>query len=156
MPPPPFQSFLDSHRDEVLRFLRATAGPQDAEDCFQETFLSAMRAYPRLRDGSNLRGWILTIAHRKALDAHRARGRRPLPVEDPGEGPEGAVEVGEDEAELWALVRELPARQRAAVSLRYVCDLSHAEIGGLIGCSEEASRRSVHEGLNRLRGALAA
>ena len=83
---PPFQRLLDEHRDDVHRFLVASAGPQDADDCFQETFIAALRAYPRLQDGSDLRAWLLTIAHRKAIDAHRARGRRPVPVAEGGEG----------------------------------------------------------------------
>ncbi len=57
-------------------FSSASVGPPDADDAFQETFLSALRAYPRLRPDSNLRAWVLTIAHRKALDIHRARARR--------------------------------------------------------------------------------
>src|SRR6478609_7708042 len=77
---PPFQRFLEEHRDAVWRFLVASVGAHDADDCFQETFVSALRAYPRLRPDSNLRGWVLTIAHRKALDVHRARGRRAVPV----------------------------------------------------------------------------
>ena len=79
---PPFQAFLDQYRDDVYRFLVASVGRQDADDCFQETFLSAMRAYPRLRRNSNLRAWVLTIAHRKALDSHRANGRRAVPLAD--------------------------------------------------------------------------
>ena len=81
--PPPFQRFLDAHRGPVWRLLVATVGPDDAEDCFQETFMAALRAYPGLREDSNLRAWVLTIAHRKAMDVHRARARRPLPVADP-------------------------------------------------------------------------
>src|SRR5881275_2066051 len=67
---PPFQRFLEDHRDDVWRFLVAAVGRTDADDCFQETFMAAMRAYPRLRAGGpdhNLRAWVLTIAHRKAL-----------------------------------------------------------------------------------------
>src|SRR5450631_711825 len=79
---PPFQRFLDSHRDAVWRFLVSSVGHVDAEDCFQETFIAALRAYPRLHADSNLRAWVLTIAHRKALDAHRGRSRRALPVAD--------------------------------------------------------------------------
>ena len=66
--------------------LRGAVGRGDAEDCFQETFLAALRAYPKLRDGGNLRGWLLTIAHRKAIDHHRARGRRPVPVAEVARG----------------------------------------------------------------------
>src|SRR6478672_9632183 len=80
---PPFQRFLEEHRDAVWRFLAASVGPHEADDCFQETFIAALRAYPRLRADSNLRGWVRTIAHRKALDSHRARTRRALPVGGP-------------------------------------------------------------------------
>jgi RNA polymerase sigma factor (sigma-70 family) len=148
--PPPFQWFLDQHRDDVYRFLVAAVGAQEADDCFQETFLSAMRAYPRLRPNSNMRAWVLTIAHRKALDSHRARGRRPLPVADL---PERAAANGaaEPDAELWAEVRKLPGKQRAAIALRFAGDLPHDEIGRVLGCSEDAARRNVHEGLKKLR-----
>jgi RNA polymerase sigma factor (sigma-70 family) len=161
--PPPFQDFLDSHAGAVHRFLVAAVGPQEAEDCLQETLIAALRAYPRLREGSNLRAWALTIARRKAIDAHRARGRRPLPVEDVepavtgGRAPAGAAAPPslDGDAGLWAAVRDLPPRQRAAVALRYAGDLTHRDVAGAIGCSEEAARRSVHEGLKRLREVLA-
>jgi RNA polymerase sigma factor (sigma-70 family) len=149
---PPFQRFLDGHRDAVWRFLLSSVPRSEAEDCFQETFIAALRAYPRLRPGSNLRAWVLTIAHRKALDAHRGRARRALPVADPaafGE-PSAQSRPAPDEA-LWDAVGELPARQRSAVVLRYVGDLPHRDIAAAIGCSEEAARRSLHEGLRRLR-----
>jgi RNA polymerase sigma factor (sigma-70 family) len=145
----PFQAFLDDHRDHVYRFLVASVGRDEADDCFQETFLSAMRAYPRLRPDSNLRAWVLTIAHRKALDCHRSRGRRPLPVADV---PEQAVNgAGPADEELWAEVRRLPGKQRAAIVLRFASDLPHEDIGRVLGCSEEAARRNVHEGLRKLR-----
>jgi RNA polymerase sigma factor (sigma-70 family) len=154
---PPFQRFLDENRQAVWRFLVASVGPTDAEDCFQETFISALRAYPRLRRDSNLRAWALTIAHRKALDVHRARARGAIPVAEPD-----AVERSfhapaqlRDEA-LWDAVEELPQRQRAAVTLRFVGDLAHREIALAIGCSEEAARRSLHEGLAKLRKAVPA
>ena len=72
---PPFQEFLEANRTTVYRFLLVAVGPHDADDCFQETFMAAMRAYPRLRPDSNLRAWVLTIAHRKALDTYRSRKR---------------------------------------------------------------------------------
>ncbi len=149
---PPFQRFLDAHSASVWRFLVSAVGPTEADDCFQETFIAALRAYPRLRKGSNLRAWVLTIAHHKALDAHRAGKRRPLPVEDVA-----AVDTRStgsphppDES-LWEAVGELPERQRSAVTLRYMADLPHREIAAAIGCSEEAARRSLHEGLTKLR-----
>ncbi|HSZ12858.1 MAG TPA: sigma-70 family RNA polymerase sigma factor [Solirubrobacteraceae bacterium] len=154
---PPFQRFLDAHRDVVWRFLVSSVGPVEAEDCFQETFIAALRAYPRLRTDSNLRAWVLTIAHRKSLDAHRARGRRALPVEDVAavDSREAASPQARDET-LWSAVDGLPDRQRSAVVLRYVADLPHRDIAAAIGCSEEAARRSLHEGLTKLREAVSA
>jgi RNA polymerase sigma factor (sigma-70 family) len=154
---PPFQRFLDTHRDVVWRFLVCSVGPVEAEDCFQETFMSALRAYPRLRADSNLRAWVLTIAHRKALDAYRARKRRALPLAEPAAvdaRAQAAPDTGDDG--LWEAVGGLPARQRAAVVLRYVADMPHREIAAAIGCSEEAARRSLHEGLSKLRKAVLA
>jgi RNA polymerase sigma factor (sigma-70 family) len=160
--PPPFQRFLDAERDVVWRFLVSTVGGAEAEDCFQETFIAALRAYPRLHPDSNLRAWVLTIAQRKALDAHRARARRALPVaavalaERGGSSPSAQDEALANDAPLWEAVGELPARQRSAVVLRYVADLPHRDIAVAIGCSEEAARRSLHEGLTKLRKAVEA
>ncbi|HVS29784.1 MAG TPA: sigma-70 family RNA polymerase sigma factor [Solirubrobacteraceae bacterium] len=151
----PFQEVLDDHRDHVLRFLVAAAGPDDADDCFQETFLAALRAYPRLRPDSNIRAWLLTIAQRKAIDAHRARTRRPLPVSDPEPAGHAAPPGLDGEAALWRAVHTLPERQRAAVLLRYFGDLSHREVGRAMNGSEAAARRNVHDGLKKLREALA-
>ena len=110
---PPFQRILDAHAPHVQRFLVAAVGRDDADDCFQETFLSALRAYPRLRHGTNLRAWVLTIAHRKAIDSHRARARRATPTGSVPERPTKEV-TGRDPA-LWAAVRALPPMQRDAV-----------------------------------------
>ncbi len=151
----PFQTFLDANRDAVWRFLVCSVGASEADDCFQETFIAALRAYPRLRPGSNLRAWVLTIARRKALDAHRSRARRALPVAEPAalDGRSQLAAGGRDE-ELWRAVAGLPERQRAAVALRYVGDLAHTDIAAALGCSEEAARRSLHEGLTKLRKAV--
>ena len=150
MPLPPFQATLDAHREAVARFLVATVGPQDADDCLQETLLSALRAYPRLRAGSNLRAWLLTIARNKALDSQRSRKRLPVPVGHAEPGGSSELTDGSDE-ELWAAVRELPPKQRAAVVLRFVNDLPHRDIATVLNCSEAAARRSLHEGLGKLR-----
>jgi RNA polymerase sigma factor (sigma-70 family) len=154
---PPFQRLLDAHRDAVWRLLTSLVGPVEAEDCFQETFIAALRAYPRLRHDSNLRAWVLTIAHRKALDAHRSRARRGVPVADVAavDGRAESLPAERDE-QLWQAVHELPPRQRSAVLLRFVADLPHGEIASAIGCSEEAARRSLHEGLTKLRKAVPA
>ncbi len=72
---PPFQTLVDAHASELHRFLVASIGAMDAEDCLQETLISALRAYPRLRDASNLRAWLYTIAQNKATDVLRRRAR---------------------------------------------------------------------------------
>ncbi|HEY2182128.1 MAG TPA: RNA polymerase sigma factor [Solirubrobacteraceae bacterium] len=153
--PPPFQAFLDAEREVVWRYLVATVGATEADDCFQETFVAALRAYPRLRAGSDVRAWVLTIAHRKALDALRARARRAQPVADviaiDSRRAAAAAAASESDGELWRAVGALPARQRSAVVLRYVADLAHRDIASAIGCSEDAARRSLHEGLTKLR-----
>jgi len=153
---PPFQRFLDAHRDDVLRFLVASVGRHDADDAFQETFLSALRAYPRLQADPNLRGWVLTIAHRKAIDVHRARGRNPVPVAEIHDGAQRSPPPppGEGEGDHWERVRALPARQREVLTLRYAADLTHAEIASALGCTEEAARRAAADGLKNLRKEL--
>jgi len=141
-----------------MAVLRGAVGRGAAEDCFQETFLAALRAYPGLEDARNLRGWLLTIAHRKAIDHHRARGRRPLPVaevEEVAEASESGFELAVADDGVWEKVAALPPKQRAAVTLRFAGDLPHAEIAAALGCSPAAARRSLHEGLTKLRKELA-
>jgi RNA polymerase sigma factor (sigma-70 family) len=163
---PPFQAFLDEHLGLVRAFLRGMVGPHDADDCLQETFLAALRAYPRAEPG-NLRAWVLTIARRKAIDHHRSRARRPKPVAEPEQlidsraeparagSPEGALGMSPRHSEIWAAVADLPANQRAAVVLRFAVDLRYRDIGAAMGSSEEAARRNVHEALKKLRASAA-
>jgi RNA polymerase sigma factor (sigma-70 family) len=150
---PPFQTLLDEHAAEVMGVLRGAVGRTDADDCFQETFMAALRTYPKLQSDDNLRGWLLTIAHRKAIDHHRANGRKAVPMAEPPEVPVQDPELADDG--IWAAVGALPPKQRAAVALRYGSDLPHAEIAAALGCSPEAARRSLHEGIKRLRKELA-
>jgi RNA polymerase sigma factor (sigma-70 family) len=152
---PPFQEIVDTYWRDVARLCAALAGPDDADDAAQRAWLNALRAYPDLRHGRNLRGWLLTVAARAAIDGHRARARRPVPV---GAVPEGARVAGDAEppydAALWELVRALPERQRAAVGMRYALDLPHADIAAALGCTEATSRRLVSDGLAALRTRL--
>jgi len=147
---PPFQTFLDDQRDTVFRFLVATVGPDEAEDCFQDTFISALRAYPRLKPNSNLRAWVLTIAHRKALDLFRARKRRPLPVEELPEQPVPEASPN-GRSEVWSAARELPAKQREALLYRFAADLPYSDVAEALGCTEEAARQRVSEAVRNLR-----
>ena len=157
---PPFQRLLDDHGHDVHRFLVATVGRHDADDCYQETWIAALRAYPRLDHAHNLRGWLFTIAARKAIDTHRRRRRDAVAMAQPPEptpaaahwraadGIDSRAEVADD---LWAAVAALPAKQRAAVVLRHLLDVDYATVAATMGVSEPAARRNVHEGLKRLR-----
>ena len=144
----PFQEVVERHGRDVMRLCIAVAGPGAADDCYQETMLAALAAYPRLRDPSVTRSWLLTIASRKAIDGFRSSARTvPVAEPDPGAG----EDAGPPDTELWENVRSLPPKQRVAVAYRFVLDLAYREIGEAMGTSEEAARRNVHEGLKRLR-----
>lgn len=154
---------MDEHRDDVWRFVAAVAGRQDADDCFQETFLAALRAYPSLKDAKNLKSWLMTIAFRKAIDSHRARRRGPVPVagvpEPGGAWVSPAVIAGADgraetDDRVWDALRTLPKMQRAAVAYRYVSDLAYRDIADALSCSEDSARQNVRLGLRKLREAL--
>jgi RNA polymerase sigma factor (sigma-70 family) len=146
---PPFQEVVDRHGRDVLRVCVAVAGPAGADDCYQETMLAALAAYPSLRDPAVVRSWLLTIASRKAIDGFRASARA-IPVAEPDVG--GREDPAPRDEALWTRVRSLPAKQRVAVAYRFVLDLPYREIGAAMETSEEAARRNVHEGLKRLRG----
>ena len=151
---PPFQTLLDQHRADVYRFCVASAGPGDADDCFQETWIAALRAYPKLRRADNLRAWLFRIAQNKAIDLHRARARRPVPVEnvpEPAATPAPPPPDRNGEPELWAAVRRLPPKQRTAVFCRSVLGMPYGELAALLESSEDAARRNVFEGLKTLR-----
>jgi RNA polymerase sigma factor (sigma-70 family) len=154
---PPFQSLLDAYGHDVHRFLTASVGPVEADDCYQETWLAALRAYPRLRDAANLRGWLLTVAHRKAIDHHRGRARRPVAIgaatdmASTRSGVAAAPSLPEERGGLWAQVAALPTKQRTALALRFVADLPYEDIAAVMQTSDEAARRNVHEALKRLR-----
>ena len=150
---PPFQRLVDDHATELHRFLVGCVGADAAEDCLQETFMAALRAYPRLRHGDNLRAWLYTIAQRKATDAIRLQTRRPARwpwmTWVPARARTDAATLPDES--LWIAVRELPAKQREAVVHRYVLDLDYRQIAERMGTSEEAARQNVSAGLRRLR-----
>jgi RNA polymerase sigma factor (sigma-70 family) len=148
---PPFTDFLEQHRGTVYRFLTVAVGPEEADDCFQDTFLAALRAYPKLTDASRLDRWILRIASRKAIDHHRAAGRRAVPT---GEVPDRPAPPGGRpgfDGDLAAAVASLPPKQRVAVVHRHVLDRSYADVAEILGTSEEAARANVYQGVKRLR-----
>jgi RNA polymerase sigma factor (sigma-70 family) len=150
----PFEEIVAEHGPVVMRVCRALLGPADAADAWSETFLSALEAYPKLQPESSIRGWLVTIAHRKAIDQLRGAARRPQPAGDLPEIPAtDAASAGESsmDDDLRAALDALPAKQRGAVIYRYLADLSYAEVGELLESSATAARRSAADGIASLR-----
>lgn len=146
----PFEQIVAEHGEVVLRVCRAVVGPHDAEDAWSETFLAALGAYTRLRPDSNVRAWLVTIAHRKSIDRYRSAARGPIVVADVPEHPADGSWQPPD-TDLWDAVRDLPPKQRAAVTYHYVADLPYADVGRLIGTTEAAARRNAADGIAALR-----
>jgi RNA polymerase sigma factor (sigma-70 family) len=146
----PFETIVQQHGRTVLRVCRVLLASQDADDAWSETFLSAMRAYPDLPETANVEAWLVTIAHRKAVDVLRARSRQPVPVERLTEEPTRLGLPGADDG-LWQAVRALPDKQRQAVAYHYVAGLPYAEIAQILGGTADAARRAAADGISNLR-----
>ena len=156
----PFESVVSAHGRTVLRVCRAILGPADADDAWSETFLSALKAYPGLPADANVEAWLVTIAHRKAIDVTRAAARRAIPVAetpdrpagpDDGHGPPsgGGGLVADDD--LADAISRLPAKQKQAVAYHYLAGLPYADIAVILGGTAEAARRAAADGIARLR-----
>ena len=145
----PFETVVASHGAVVLRVCRAVLGPVDADDAWSETFLSAMKAYPELPADANLEAWLVTIAHRKAIDVLRAQGRRPIPA---GDLPETTQASGaEHDDDLADALGRLPGRQKQAVAYHYLAGLPYADVAAILGGSADAARRAAADGIAALR-----
>jgi len=147
----PFEKVVARHGDTVLRVCRVLLGVHDAEDAWSEAFLAALRAYPDLPDTANTEAWLVTIAHRKAIDVLRARKRQPAPVEKVPEAPTALGVPGDQDTDLWQAVAALPDRQRQAVAYHYVAGLPYAEIALILGGTTDAARRAAADGIKNLR-----
>jgi RNA polymerase sigma factor (sigma-70 family) len=145
----PFEHLIAQHGETVLRVCRAVLGPDEAQDAWSETFLAALRAYPGLNDGANVQAWLVTIAHRKAIDITRARSRAPVPLHDPPEQVSTVGIPGRDQ--VWADVGALPTRQRQAVAYHYLAGLPHKDVAEIIGGTTDAARRAAADGIKALR-----
>ncbi|MGH3373599.1 MAG: RNA polymerase sigma factor [Actinoallomurus sp.] len=147
----PFEQIVAGYGAMVLRVCRAVLGPDDAEDAWSETFLSALKAYPELPPDANVEAWLVTIAHRKAIDVTRAAARRPTPVETVPERVSRTGRPDQWDGDLWNALRALPARQRQAVAYHYLAGLPYKEIAAISGGSADAARRAAADGIKNLR-----
>ena len=148
----PFERTVTEHGGTVLRVCRAVVGPADADDAWSETFLSALKAYPDLPATANVEAWLVTIAHRKAIDVRRADARRAVPVGQLPERPAPPTQQPDDE--VWQALSRLPDKQRQTVAYHHVAGLPHREVAAIVGGSEAAARRSAADGVAALRRIL--
>src|SRR5918911_1477573 len=139
----PFEAVVAAHGPTVLRVCRAVVGPAAADDAWSETFLAALQAYPRLRPGSNVEAWLVTIAHRKAIDQLRRAARQGVPLDGLAEPASRDGVPGGWESDLWAALRELPPKQRQSVAYHYLAGLPYAEVARILGGTAAAARRAA-------------
>jgi RNA polymerase sigma factor (sigma-70 family) len=147
----PFEDVVAQHGATVLRVCRAVLGPVDADDAWSETFISALRGYPDLPAEANVEAWLVTIAHRRAIDIGRARSRRAVPVDTVPDRPAAHADPAAHDPDLWAALARLPDRQRHAVAYHHLAGLPYAEIAELLGNSPDAARRAAADGMKTLR-----
>jgi RNA polymerase sigma factor (sigma-70 family) len=156
----PFDQIVTEHGPTVLRVCRAVLGHgqagTDADDAWSETFLAALRSYPELPPDTNMQAWLVRVAHRKAIDQHRARARRPTPTDVLPEraGPAADPAAEDGHPELWDALAALPDKQRFAVAYHHLAGMPYAEVGELLGNSEAAARRAAADGMKALRARI--
>ena len=144
-----FETVVADHGPTVLRVCRAVVGFDDADDAWSETFLSAMKAYPDLPPDANVEAWLVTIAHRKAVDVARARARRAIPVDELPDTPHSMESDRDDD--LAAALARLPDEQRNAVAYHHLAGLPYAEVAAILGGSTDAARRAAADCIAALR-----
>lgn len=146
----PFERIVAEHGDVVWRVCRGLLPEHDAEDAWSETFLAALHAWDRF-EGDRVRGWLATIAHRKALDVLRASARIVIPEEGVPDSP--VPERGRD-LDLWAALARLPDGQRAAVVHHHLAGLPFDEVALVTGTTPAAARKAGSDGIHTLRTLL--
>lgn len=118
----------------------------DAEDVAQEALARAVVRWPRLHERPE--GWVVRVASNLAIDRFRHRRR----LSKIPNGPVGIVDerMGE-RGDLVAALRKLSRRQREVVVLRYLADLSEADVALVLGCSGGSVKSHAARGLTALR-----
>ena len=111
----PFERIVERHGARVCRVCRALLDEAVSDDAWSETFLAALEAYPTLAHDARIDGWLVTIAHRKAIDVLRKRSRLVV-----GEVPERMAPDRARDLDLARALAQLPQRQREAVVLHHL------------------------------------
>lgn len=156
---PPFDPLIETQGKAIYSYLwRMLGDPLLAEDCLQEVFLRAFRAYDRLEEDANLRAWIYRIATNTALTTRGRAAKRKARTMDlcfdlpsPAANPLQQVIDRELLQAVTAAVESLPGKQRAAVMLRKYQECSYEEVAQVLGCNQATARAHVYQGLRKLR-----
>jgi RNA polymerase sigma-70 factor, ECF subfamily len=150
------------HHGEIYAYLiRMLRDPELAADLTQDAFVKAYRAYDNLEKPENARAWLYQIAHRVALD-HIRRGKivrfLPWTGESRGASPSAEHLVMETRlsGDLQRALDRIPERQRAALLLAELHDLTGLELAAALGVSHVAARALLTRARESLRQALAA
>jgi len=151
-----YERFVAEHGPALLRVaVLITGNRYDAEDVLQEAVISVAHKWASIREPAAALGYLRTAVTRKAVDLHRKHV--PTPVAEIGE--RAVDEVGylhfEADAEFVRMLRAVPPRQRAVLTLRYYADLDDKTIARVLGCSEATVRSQAFRALARLRSDLA-
>lgn len=149
---PPFALLVEAHGDELLGHARRLTGPEAAEDVLQDALLRALRAYPRLEHGRQLRAWLYRVTTTAAMDHHRRR-RPEVPTAEPPAAAAGDPAATDGFEEIIA---PLTAVSRETLRLRFVEDLDYAGIAARLDVTPEAARQRVSSSLRSLRARLEA
>ena len=150
------------HHTEIFAYLtRMMRDPEVAADLTQDAFVKAYRAYESLEDPTHARAWLYQIAHRVALDEIRRRKIIqffPWTGESRGSSPSAEHLVMETRlsGDLQRALNRIPERQRAALLLAEVHDLTGLELAAALGVSHVAARALLTRARESLRQALAA
>jgi RNA polymerase sigma-70 factor (ECF subfamily) len=150
---------LYQHR--LLRFIRRTVGPEDAEECVVDVLLAVWQGAGKFEGRSRVSTWIFGIAHRKALDrlpsdrklAHvRLEEARPVP--SPAPDPEAVGMRTESDEAVRAALDQLPPEQRAVIHLAFHEGKPYSEIAGILACPVNTVKTRVHYAKARLKEIL--
>lgn len=147
--------------ESVSRYVAAIVrDPDRAEDVVAQTFLSAWRGLPKVRRVERFESWLFRIAHNEAISELRRARTVPLEAvgdpEDPSRfgSPQAVADLQADHARLQHSLLQLSDEQREVLILRFLRELSHAEVARVLGKSEQATRALQYRALRRMLAIL--
>jgi RNA polymerase sigma-70 factor, ECF subfamily len=156
------EELFAKHQNEIYAYLvRMLRDPELAADLTQDAFVKAYKAYDALEKPENARAWLYQIAHRVALDDLRRRRIVrfvPLVGEARTTAPsaEHLVMEARLSGDLQRALERIPERQRSALLLAELHDLTGLELAAALGVSHVAARALLTRARESLRQALAA